>query len=114
MLLPAVAGGASPHNSPSSRSAATTSFACSSRSASSERYLTPPSASALSWSATSRGPKRRKSIPIGRPYPTASTSVYREPHRASTAALERASHEDRNGWSRERSRDVQAPPHPHR
>src|SRR5918996_4002635 len=62
MVLAAVAGGVAPQSWSISRSVETSSFASRSRIASSERCLTPPSASGRSRSTTSSGPRSRKSI----------------------------------------------------
>jgi len=79
MLLATVAGGDSPQTSSTSCSVETTSLACNNRTASSARCLTPPSTTERSCSATSSGPRRRKSIRCrsGPPRP------YQPPSRAS-------------------------------
>ena len=60
IVFDALAGGASPQSSSIRWSVETTSFACSSRTASTDRCFTPPSESGRSRSATSRGPSSLK------------------------------------------------------
>ena len=66
-LLVAVAVGRSPHSSSISRSAETTSLACSSSNASNARRLPPPTVISRSPSVTSRGPSKLN-FTLGRRY----------------------------------------------
>src|SRR4051794_13688816 len=61
MLFVAVRGGEKPHSSSTRRSTETTSLVCRSRTARSDRCLTPPSSSLRPASRISSGPSRRNS-----------------------------------------------------
>src|SRR3954469_21030314 len=105
MLLSALAGGASPHSSPSRWSAETIAFGCWSRIANSERCLTPPSATARAPSLTSRGPSTRKSMGgSGRQYcsPAHAASLIRPALETDYNGIERARAVPRVGLMRER------------